>query len=338
MRLEEPHEGRQGVQARRGDQRRKARRGTGRRSVGRALRRAAVGLPLVPVLQLVVDVVEQGLYHTVEDHAPGVLVEDGAAVLLQAIEDPGERSSPDVAPGVAHQHREPPEDGEPVRGGVARAGHGPRLRPARDHVDARQGARRWGRRVGLALVREVLRGLQQVLDRLQGHGDVGLALAERQQRADALAKVLDEEVVVLLDDFLNDGEADLHAVLVLVLLRRRVEDVEDGLPAGLDVLDPPLDHVRYDLHDEVLHVPAHIGDHHDLERPEEVGLEVVVAQLVLLQELHGQLPEGVDRVHADADVRVAGHVDEVLAQDAPNPRPGEADAVHVVVGHLHELL
>jgi len=67
-------------------------------------------------------------------------------------------------------------------------------------------------------------------------------------------------------------------------------------------------------------------------------LKLIGAQLVLLEELHSQLSERVDGVHADVGARVASGLLEVLGQHAPDAVPHHADAAHIVIGDLHHFL
>mmetsp|Transcript_86304 Transcript_86304/g.252493 ORF Transcript_86304/g.252493 Transcript_86304/m.252493 type:complete len:236 (+) Transcript_86304:998-1705(+) len=183
----------------------------------RAAVRGAVGPPLIAILQLVVDVIEEWLDHPIEDHAPRVLVKDSAPVIAQAVKHPIQRRGTDVAPGVAHEHRKAAEDWKPVRSRMAGAGLRHRLRGAAAH--AHQGAHGRRGRAGLRVVGEVLRRLQQVRDGLEGDREVGLALAEGQEAPHAVGEVLDEEVVAHLDDLLDASKGGLRNDLTAVLLR-----------------------------------------------------------------------------------------------------------------------
>ena len=60
-------------------------------------------------------------------------------------------------------------------------------------------------------------------------------------------------------------------------------------------------------------------DHH--QRREEGGLEGVISQLVPLQELHGQLPQRVHRVHGHLQVLVAPYLYEEVCQHRPDAVP-----------------
>mmetsp|Transcript_143 Transcript_143/g.532 ORF Transcript_143/g.532 Transcript_143/m.532 type:complete len:216 (+) Transcript_143:1209-1856(+) len=214
------------------------------------------------------NVIEQGLDHPVEHHAPSVLVEDSAAVLAQAIEDPVQRCCANVSPGIAHEHRQAPEDGEPMRRRVAGAGLRDRL--CRAAANAREGAQGRRRRLRLRLVGQVLCRLQEVGDRLQGYREVGLALPKAQEAPHAVGEVLYEEVVAHLHDLLDAGKGALSdgIVAVTVLLSSPMKDVEYSLPTGLDVVDPHVNHVGDDRHDEVLDVSADPGrGDHDLKWP-----------------------------------------------------------------------
>ena len=66
------------------------------------------------------------------------------------------------------------------------------------------------------------------------------------------------------------------------------------------------------------------------ERSEEVLLEAEVGELALLNELHGQLSERVDREEGDVFVRVATHLKYVNTSDLMTS--------HVSCKHLVEVV
>ena len=78
--------------------------------------------------------------------------------------------------------------------------------------------------------------------------------------------------------------------------------------------------------------------HYGLEGFQEVLLEVVVAELLLEQELVRELPQGVDRVESDVEVLVGADRVEVLAERLPNLLPHEPNPAHVEVSHLDQAL
>ena len=75
-----------------------------------------------------------------------------------------------------------------------------------------------------------------------------------------------------------------------------------------------------------------------LEGLEELFLEAKVSELALLEKLHGELAQRVDGEEGHLLVGIAAGLVEVLADDVPDARPLQADAAHVVVGDLDDLL
>ena len=78
-----------------------------------------------------------------------------------------------------------------------------------------------------------------------------------------------------------------------------MEHGEDVGPAGLDVEGLAVDNVGHTAHHHVPHRAALVVLHDVLEGAEEVLLEVEVGELALLDELGGQLAEGVHRKEGD---------------------------------------
>jgi hypothetical protein len=62
-----------------------------------------------------------------------------------------------------------------------------------------------------------------------------------------------------------------------------------------------------------------------LERLEELLLELVVAELVLLQELHGQLPQRIQRKPRDVHVLVTAHLGTSRVRYRHRERQRETD-------------
>ena len=120
--------------------------------------------------------------------------------------------------------------------------------------------------------------------------------------------------------------------------RRDAKHTEDRRPPGPDALGARLHHLVEALQHHFLGARVGVATHCVLERLQEVLLEREVEELFLLEKLARELPERVEAKCTHGRVRMATHMVEVLAENCPQTRPLHADAPHVVVGDLDDLL
>ena len=147
-----------------------------------------------------------------------------------------------------------------------------------------------------------------------------------------------DEVAVLHQQAVHGRERELDHGVVVTLGRGGLHG-EHRLPPRLDVVGPQLDHVVHNTQHQVPDLRGRRLADDDIERLQEHVLELERPQLVLLQELHGQLLQRVDGVHRDAVVGVAPDCGEELGQRAPGTGPHRAGpAGHAGISHLHHFL
>jgi hypothetical protein len=96
-----------------------------------------------------------------------------------------------------------------------------------------------------------------------------------------------------IEDLLHSGEG-LCDDLPVALTSGNFEDLEDRLPPALDVVRQGENDVKHAADHKPLHLNTGRVLDSDFERIQEVGLEAVVAQLFLLQELDTELAQGVN--------------------------------------------
>lgn len=77
--------------------------------------------------------------------------------------------------------------------------------------------------------------------------------------------------------------------------------------------------------------------HNVLEWPEKVFLEPEIGKLALLNELGGQLPQGVHREERDVLPGAASNSVKMVAENLPDSGPLQPDTAHVVIRDLDYL-
>lgn len=99
-----------------------------------------------------------------------------------------------------------------------------------------------------------------------------------------------------------------------------------------------MDHLRNAADNHVADGRRPIPLHNVLEGTKKIFLEAKVGKLALLDELHGQLAEGVDSEESHIFIAAGAHLVEVVAEHLPDARPLQTDTPHVVVRNLDDLL
>mmetsp|Transcript_4555 Transcript_4555/g.18270 ORF Transcript_4555/g.18270 Transcript_4555/m.18270 type:complete len:484 (+) Transcript_4555:886-2337(+) len=199
---------------------------------------------------------------------------------------------------------------------------------------------------GLVRAGQALRELQgteaQECDGVEAHLGRERRVGERDETVDAIRERgglrLGDVPEALAHDSLDRLEGQLDDRTILVG-RRRGEHHEHALPARAHVVHARLDHLAEATDDELPYLWTARPPHDDHEGLQEVVLEGEHCHLVLLQELHAQLAQRVDRVHGHLQVLVAADRHKVLRQHAPYAAPHQPDArADVEIRNLHHLL
>mmetsp|Transcript_68342 Transcript_68342/g.182066 ORF Transcript_68342/g.182066 Transcript_68342/m.182066 type:complete len:631 (+) Transcript_68342:1217-3109(+) len=187
----------------------------------------------------------------------------------------------------------------------------------------------------LHLVRHALGNAHHAADGTQRPLQAQIVLPEGHQSLHGVSQVLDAQRVVLDHNAFQDGVRQ-RAQRVRIP-SPHADDAQHRAPARHDVVAPGLDQVGDDVQNQLLPLRGGLpGPHGHLEGTHELALEMEPTDLHLVEEAHGQLPQGVEGVERDPCVGMhCGH-GEMLGEHPPDLAPYQTHPVHVGVRDIQQ--